>query len=163
MAHGKALPRGNDGRPNFAGHASIGFHIENKKLVAYLEARCRDFNVQITDATVQQVERSEQGVAALILETGERLQADLFIDASGFRSELLGRALEVPYQSFERALFCDRAVIGGWSRTSEPIKPYTTVETMDAGWCWQIEHENWINRGYVYSSRFLSDEAASRS
>jgi tryptophan halogenase len=31
---------------------------------------------------------------------------------------------------------------------------------MEAGWCWQIEHENWINRGYVYSSRFITDEAA---
>ena len=31
---------------------------------------------------------------------------------------------------------------------------------MDAGWCWQIEHEHWINRGYVYSSAFISDEDA---
>ena len=51
-------------------------------------------------------------------------------------------------------------MIGGWPRTSEPIKPYTVAETMDAGWCWQIEHEHWINRGYVYSSRFISDEDA---
>jgi tryptophan halogenase len=33
---------------------------------------------------------------------------------------------------------------------------------MDAGWCWQIEHEHWINRGYVYSSRFLNDDLAQR-
>jgi tryptophan halogenase len=51
-------------------------------------------------------------------------------------------------------------VIGGWARTNEPIKPYTLAETMDAGWCWQIEHENWINRGYVYSSNFISDDTA---
>jgi tryptophan halogenase len=51
-------------------------------------------------------------------------------------------------------------VIGGWPRTSEPLLAYTTAETMDAGWCWQIEHEHWINRGYVYSSRFISDELA---
>ena len=31
---------------------------------------------------------------------------------------------------------------------------------MNAGWCWQIEHENWINRGYVYSGNYISDEEA---
>jgi tryptophan halogenase len=31
---------------------------------------------------------------------------------------------------------------------------------MDAGWCWQIEHEQFINRGYVYASAFIDDEAA---
>ena len=51
-------------------------------------------------------------------------------------------------------------LMGGWPRTDEIIKPYTLAETMDAGWCWQIEHETFINRGYVYSSGFISDEAA---
>jgi tryptophan 7-halogenase len=68
--------------------------------------------------------------------------------------------LNEPYTSYERSLFCDRAVVGGWPRTDEPILPYTTCETMDAGWSWQIEHENFVNRGYVYSSRFISDDAA---
>jgi tryptophan halogenase len=64
--------------------------------------------------------------------------------------------------SFKNALFCDRAVVGGWTRAEEPIKPYTTAESMDCGWCWQIEHEHRINRGYVYSSAFISDEEAER-
>lgn len=157
MAHGKVFPRRPDGLPQF--HNNHAFHIENKKLVGWLENRCLESGVQITDATVR-AEKGPEGIAALITEKGERITADLYIDASGFRSELLGRTLEEPFISYEDALFCDRAVIGGWPRTNEPILPYTQAETMDSGWCWQIEHENFINRGYVYASRSISDEAA---
>ena len=66
----------------------------------------------------------------------------------------------VPFISYADTLYCDRAVIGGWQRTSEVIQPYTVAETMDAGWAWQIEHEHFINRGYVYASAFVSDDGA---
>ena len=166
MAHDRAFPRKSDGAPLF--HKNHAFHIENHKLVTCLEHLCRQAGVVIQDGKVTSVEtgtvrcanHDEIGVLALILEDGSRITADLFVDASGFRSELLGRALATPYVSYAKSLFCDRAIIGGWPRTDEPIKPYTVAETMEAGWCWQIEHENWINRGYVYASAFISDEAA---
>ena len=160
MEHDRAFPRRADGVPDFQNHGVVAFHIENLKLVAYLDARCRENGVAFTEATVTRVETGEPGIAALHLDTGERVTADLFVDASGFRSELLGKALAEPFISYQPTLFVDRAVIGGWPRTTEPIRPYTTAETMDSGWCWQIEHEKWINRGYVYSSAHISDEAA---
>jgi tryptophan halogenase len=158
MAHDKAFPRRADGKPDFA--IPYALHIENAKLVAWLENTGRALGVEITEGKMSAAERSGDGIAALQLESGERVIADFFVDASGFRSELLGRVLGVPPVSYSSTLFCDRAIIGGWSRTDEPIHPYTLCETMDAGWCWQIEHEHWINRGYVYSSRFLDDDAA---
>ena len=88
--------------------------------------------------------------------------ADLFVDASGFVSLLLGKTLGEPFESFTSSLFNDRAVISSWQRGPEPIKPYTTAETMNSGWCWQIDHEHRIARGYVYSSSFITDEAAER-
>jgi len=158
MAHGRATLRGANGWPQL--HPAYAFHIENARLVEYLIGQCGEVGVTLTEGTVEAVERGPEGVTALKLRGDERMTADLFIDASGFRSELLGRALEEPFLSFGDVLFCDRAVIGGWNRTNEPILPYTTAETMDAGWCWQIEHERFINRGYVFSSRFVSDEDA---
>ncbi len=157
MAQDKAFPRRSDGSPEFHNHHA--YHIENKKLVAWLEKVSREFGVEIIDATVS-AKLGERGIESLVTGQGQSYVADLFIDASGFRSELLGRALQEPFISYGDALFCDRAVIGGWPRTNELIQPYTTAETMDAGWCWQIEHENWINRGYVYASNFISDQEA---
>jgi tryptophan halogenase len=112
------------------------------------------------DDTVEQVVQGEHGVEELRLVSGGAVRADLFVDCSGFASLLLEKTLGVPFVSFRRTLFNDRAVVGGWPRTDEPIKPYTTCETMNSGWCWQIEHEFLVNRGYVYSSDFISDEEA---
>ena len=137
-----------------------GFHIENRKLVDVLEKCAVEGGIEIIDGTMTSAERGPEGIAAIHLEDGRRIDADFFIDASGFRSELLGKALEEPFISFDRSLFCDRAVVGGWERTTEPILPYTTAETMDAGWAWQIEHEHHVNRGYVFASESISDDAA---
>lgn len=158
MAHEKAFHRGPDRRPR--PHRNYAFHVENHKLATGLETLCLEEGVTIRDATVDRVERDDSGVTALVTACGQRLTADLFVDASGFRSELLGRTLGEPWRSFRSSLFCDRAVIGGWERTDEPVSPYTLVETMAAGWCWRIEHESFINRGYVYSTGFISDDAA---
>jgi tryptophan halogenase len=160
MENDRAIPRNEHGRPEFFRHAHLGFHVENKKLVEFFEGLARKLGIKIQDATVERIERGGRGVEALVLGDGQRLTADLFVDASGFRSELLGRALGVPFKSYADALLCERAVIGAWPRTTEIIRPYTTAETMDHGWCWQIEHEHFINRGYVYSSRFVDDESA---
>ena len=159
MLHGKAFAANpNGGGPIIPSwHA---FHIENAKLVALLEQVAREIGVEIIDGKMSEALRGPAGVAAVVLEDGRRLDADFFIDASGFRSELLGRALNEPYISFGDSLFSDRAVVGSWDRADEPILPYTTAETMDAGWCWQIEHERSINRGYVYSSAAISDDHA---
>jgi tryptophan halogenase len=158
MAHDKAFVRGPGGDPVFQPWSA--FHIENIKLVATLEAVAREVGVEILDGKVRGAERGPAGLAAVLLEDGRRLDADFFIDASGFRSELLGRTLEEPYESFSRFLFCDRAIVGSWERTTEPVLPYTTAETMDCGWAWRIDHEHHINRGYVYSSNAISDDAA---
>lgn len=157
MAQDKAFGRSPNGQPLI--HGQHAFHVENKKLVRWLENVSLEMGVVIRDATVR-AEPGAQGVGALVTEQGERFTADLYVDASGFRSELLGGVMAEPFVSYRDSLFCDRAVIAGWARTDEPIKPYTLAETMDAGWCWQIEHEHWINRGYVYASQFLDEEAA---
>ncbi len=160
MEAGKAFMFKTDGSGDPDMNMKFALHIENLKLVATLEKIAEEFGVKFLEGKVSAVERGPAGLTALRLEDGQRLEADFFVDCSGFRSELLGRAMEEPFVSYDRALFCDRAVIGGWDRTTETTLAYTTAETMEAGWAWQIEHEHHINRGYVYCSQAISDEAA---
>ncbi len=159
MAEGKAFPRGQGGSPVMAGR-NFAYHFENERLVSYLEQYTAGQGVATMDDTVVDVRRDGDRVTDLVLKSGRTVTADLFVDCSGFKSQLLGKALAEPFVSYGSTLFCDRAVVGGWDRTTEPTLSYTTCDTMDAGWSWQIEHERRINRGYVFSTAFLSDEAA---
>lgn len=138
------------------------YHIENQRFVEALERNATRRGILMRDDTVVDVLQDEHRVTGLRLASGHTEQADLFVDCSGFHAMLLGKALGEPFTSFKSTLFCDRAVVGGWDRTTEPVHPYTTAEAMDAGWCWRIDHEHRINRGYVYSSAFISDEDAER-
>jgi tryptophan halogenase len=160
MSHDKAFPRNQYGGPHIG--TDVAYHIENRTFVAYLESYAARLGIAVHDDLVADVTQNDSGVTGLVLRSGRTESADLYIDCSGFASLLLSRTLREPYVSFKPTLFCDRAVWGGWERTDEPIRPYTTAEAMDAGWCWRIDHEHLINRGYVYCSAFLADDAAER-
>jgi len=162
MSTDKAFERRPNGAPGIRN--DVAYHIENAHFVAFLEQHAAALGVRTIDQTIERVEQDEHGVTALLCSSGERLTADLYVDASGFFSLLLGRTLGEPFNSFKSSLYCDRAVVGGWDRdpASDVIKPYTTAETMQSGWCWRIDHETRVNRGYVYSSAFISDEEAER-
>jgi tryptophan halogenase len=160
MSHDKAFLRNQNGGPHIG--TDVAYHIENRTFVDYLETFAGRQGIIIHDDLVSDVKQDETGVAGLVLKSGRTETADLYIDCSGFASLLLSKTLQEPYLTFKPSLFCDRAVWGGWQRTDEPIRPYTTAEAMDAGWCWRIDHEFLINRGYVYSSAFLSEDDAER-
>jgi tryptophan 7-halogenase len=83
----------------------FALHIENHKLVGLLEEVAVERGIRITDGKVTEVVRGEKGITALRLADGQCKEADFFIDASGFKSELLGGALEEPFQSFGKTLF----------------------------------------------------------
>jgi tryptophan halogenase len=161
MQHDRVFERTPDGGIRF--HDAFSYHFENEKYVQFLEGYAAALGVRTLDDTVVEVRQDAGGVAGLVLKSGVTESAGLYVDASGFASVLLGKALGEPFIPFKSSLFCDRAVAGGWDRgADEPIKPYTTCETMDSGWCWQIEHIGRVIRGYVYASDFISDDEAER-
>jgi tryptophan halogenase len=118
-------------------------------------------------ATVTRVEREGEGeggdVAALHLNTGARIEGDLFLDCSGFRSVLLGGTLGEEWESWSDWLPCDRAVALPCESPAGEIEPFTRAIGMPAGWRWRIPLQHRLGNGYVFSSAHCSeDEAAAR-
>lgn len=98
-------------------------------------------------------------VEAVLLDSGERIEGDLFVDCSGFVSLILGKTFEEPFEDWSGWLPCDRAVAVP-CRTTSALSPVTGVIAMPAGWRWRIPLQHRTGNGYVYSSSCLSDEHA---
>lgn len=138
----------------------FGYHIENQRFLDFLQRTAAERGVAVVDGKVQHVVQAENGdVASLRLEDGRTMEADLFVDCSGFRSLLLKETLGETYVPYSDTLFADSAAVGSWCRDT-PIVPYTRATTMEHGWCWNIEFTEHITRGYVFSSQFCSDDEA---
>jgi tryptophan halogenase len=144
---------------SFLPRVKFAYHLDNVPLVQFLksEAEAHD-RISRVDATIEEVETGPEGVRTLIADDGRRLSFDLYVDATGFRSLLVGDALGSPFRSYADRLLCDRAVVA--SVPAVEIDPYTTAETFSAGWCWRIPVRGEDHRGYVYSSQHLDDDRA---
>lgn len=105
--------------------------------------------------------RAEDGfIASVQLQDGRRSEGDFFIDCSGFRGLLIEDALHSGYESWQQWLPCDRAVAVGCSHAESNWTPHTRATALAAGWQWRIPLQHRMGNGYVYCSRFISDDAA---
>jgi tryptophan halogenase len=137
------------------------YHLDNERFVAWLQRRAAEAGVERIEATVAEVERSDDGeeVRALRTADGRRLSFDLFVDCTGFRSLLLEQTLGSPWIGFDGSLWTDRAVVAPVPHGGV-VRPYTTAETMSSGWCWSTPQEDCDHRGYVFASAFQTPEEA---
>jgi tryptophan halogenase len=115
--------------------------------------------VRLERKVVSASRREDGGIDELIFDDGERLQADLYIDCSGFRGLLIEQTLQTGYEDWSRFLPCDRAVAMP-TALQGPRMPYTLSTARPAGWHWRIPLQHRIGNGYVYSSAHVSDESA---
>ena len=108
--------------------------------------------------------REDGGISHVGTKNHGNIDADLFIDCTGFRGLLINKALEEPFISFSESLLCDRAIAMQIPRDVEKdgINPYTTATALSAGWVWNIPLFGRDGTGYVYSSAFISQDEAEK-
>jgi len=107
-----------------------------------------------------EVDKETGNVSALTMESGERVEGDLFVDCSGFRALLIGQTLKEEWEDWSHWLSCDRAVAMPCTSPPGGIEPYTRAHAMTAGWRWRIPLQHRVGNGYVYSSAHISDQDA---
>jgi tryptophan halogenase len=150
--------------PEFAAVANYAYHLDAAKFGLFLRGHCvGTLGVRHVSDHVIDINRAENGdVASVTTRAHGKLGADLFIDCSGSGALLLGKHLEVPFESRRQVLFNDRAlaVQVPYADPGDPIASVTLSTALRAGWVWDIGLPTRRGVGYVYSSAHSSDAAA---
>ncbi len=149
---------------HFPFHPAYGYHFDAQLIGRFLARWAAQRGVAHIKATVAEVERLENGdIGALACADGQRIEADLYVDSTGFRSLLLQQTLGVPFLAFADNLFNDSAVVAPTALDPEQGIPCETrASALSAGWCWRIPLTERFGNGYVYSSRYIERDAAER-
>lgn len=139
------------------------FHFDTFRLNEYFTSLCFERNIKLIDDEVTDVILdSETGnIKAVKLAKNPDVEADFFIDATGFARVLMTKLGNTEWVSFGSNLLCDSAI--AFPTESDPsgqIRPYTRARAASAGWIWEIPTQERRGNGYVYSSAHLSVEQA---
>ena len=137
------------------------YHFDASLYARFLRGVAEQRGVRRTEGRIVGVsQRAADGhVDAVVLEGGERIEGDLFIDCSGFRGLLIEGALKTGYEDWTHWLPCDRAIAVPCESAGE-LTPYTRSTAHSAGWQWRIPLQHRTGNGHVYCSRFISDDDA---
>lgn len=155
MQRGK--PRTSDALPDMPYAYQFDATLYGRFLRGLAESR----GVERIEGKIVDVEQDgETGdVTAVRLANDLRVEADFFIDCSGFRGLLIEGALKTGYEEWTRYLPCDRAMAVPCANGGE-FTPYTRATARTAGWQWRIPLQHRIGNGHVYCSSFTSDDEA---
>jgi tryptophan halogenase len=137
------------------------YHFDASLYAKFLRAYAEERGVRRIEGKVVEVtQNGESGfLESVRLADGQVVEADFFIDCSGFRGLLIEGALKTGYEDWTHWLPCDRAVAVPCKRADE-FTPYTRSTAREAGWQWRIPLQHRVGNGYVFSSRFISEADA---
>ncbi len=140
---------------------SYAFHLDSHLYAGFLRGYAEGQGVVRTEGRiVDAVQDGESGfIKSVVLDSGNHVSADFFVDCSGFRGLLIEQTLRAGYERWQHWLPCDRAIAVPSEPVGDPV-PYTRATATTAGWRWRIPLQHRIGNGIVYSSEFLDDDAA---
>jgi tryptophan 7-halogenase len=99
-------------------------------------------------------------IKRLLLDSGQKIAGDLFIDCSGFQGLLIEQTLQSGFEDWSHYLPCDRAIAIPCASPVGDITPFTRATAQKAGWQWRIPLQNRVGNGHVYCSAYMNDDEA---
>lgn len=149
-----------EGEKNF--NVFNAFHFNAHKVGQFFKEKCLKNSVTHIDAIVEDCtfDSNSGNINSIILADGRKIEADLFIDCTGF-SRVLMKKLNVGWHSYSKYLPCNAAMpfLVDY-KENEEIRPWTNATALSAGWMWDIPLQTRRGCGYVYNDNFITKEEA---
>ena len=142
---------------------TYAYHFDAGLYAKHLRQHCEKQGVRRIEGTIDHVNINDQtrNISNVQLDTGEKINGDLFIDCTGLAALLIEQTLNTGYEDWSHWLPCDRAIAVP-SEATTPNVPYTRSIAHDSGWQWRIPLQHRTGNGLVYSSKHMSDEQAKK-
>lgn len=127
----------------------------------YLRRLSEKNGVKRTEGKIVKVNQNANSgfIESVMLENGNTISGDFFVDCSGARGLLIAQTLSAEFDDYQKWLLCDRAIAVPCSN-APVLTPYTRSTAHEAGWCWRIPLQHRIGNGNVFSSKFMNEEKA---
>jgi flavin-dependent dehydrogenase len=125
------------------------YHVDASQLTIFLQDYLKD-KVEFIGSEVVDIQRNEDNVTGLKLKNGQSLNADLYIDCTGWRSILSYAPLKV---SLKNRLFADTAIASRipYLDKDKENTPYVQSNAVEHGWMWIIPTQQRIGSGLVFN------------
>jgi len=135
-------------------------HFDASLFGRYIEKRFAN-ELTVIDGIVTSIKKYNNNIEFVELKDGRKIEGDFFIDASGFQYALI-RNFENKWIDKTDWMPLNKCIVQQIPTTHKVLNPYTTAEATSQGWIFQIPLQNRWGTGYLYSSRFCSDELAKK-
>jgi len=150
--------------PTFDFKRHTAYHFDAVKFTDWMEKNIYlPLGGKIIIEDIVEIKREEDGsIKSLVMDTEKEIQADLYIDCTGFKSLLLGETLKEPFESYEHLLPNNSAwaTKQSYKNKKQELKGYTNCRAVENGWIWNIPLWSRMGTGYVYSDKYIDDDKA---
>ena len=137
------------------------YQFDSSLYARFLRRFAEGKGVQRVEGKIVDVQLDQQSgaVSRLTLDNGQHIEADFFVDCSGFRGLLIEQTLKTGFDDWSQWLPCNRAIAMA-CESAEAMTPYTRATARQAGWQWRIPLQHRVGNGHVYWSEHISDDEA---
>ena len=157
LASGQRAPKAPESFPFDIWH---GYHFDSMLLGQFLHRKALERGIRYKSCHVTHATLNAEGaIASVGTAEGETIEADVFVDCTGFAGLLIDKTLRTPFISFASNLFNDAAVAIA-SPLGESIPSETVSTALKHGWAWKIPLTSRYGNGYVYSTQFCAPDEA---